>query len=264
MKKYWVYFKTCYQSRLEYRGDMVIYSLSSSFTPMLGLALWLATSNSGNLPFSNTELIAYFIAVIYMGIASEMWQSWLVAENVNDGSFSTYLLKPFHPILRYVIDNFSDKIYKMSMVTITLLIVYFIIPQAVWAQFHLTVISVFSSIIALVFGYIIMFLIEYSIGLSAVWFYDIGFLKNWMDLFYTIFAGRFVPLIFFPAILLNFAIFLPFRYTVSFPVEIILGKLSSSQIMLGFMIEAFWVGAIFLIYKLIYKKFAQDFQGHGS
>ncbi len=231
---------------------------------MMGLALWLTTANFGRLPFSDTELIAYFIAVIYIGIASEMWQSWFVAENVNDGTFSTYLLKPFHPIMRYIIDNFSDKIFKMTIVTIILFSAHFLIPQTVWGQFNFSPLIIALTLLSLSLGYIMMFLLEYSIGLSAVWFYDIGFLKTWIDLTYTIFAGRLIPLIFFPVALLNFSILLPFRYTVSFPVEIILGKLSSSQIVLGFIIEIFWVGAIFLIYKLIYKKFAKDFQGHGS
>lgn len=264
MRKFWAYFKIFYQARFEYRGDMLIYSLSSASTPLLGLALWLTTANSNNLPFNNSELIAYFIAAIFVGIATEMWQSWFVSEDITTGNFSALLLKPFPVILKYVLDNLSDKVYKISMIVIPMILIYFVIPKNVWNQYHLNPYSLVLFLLALIFGYVIIFLIEFSVGLSTVWFYDIGFLKSFFDLAGTFFAGKLIPLIFFPGILLNIAIFLPFRYTVSFPIEILLGKLQPNQLLLGFSVEIFWVILIFLTYKLIYLMFKKNYQGFGS
>lgn len=54
---------------------MVIFSLGSILIPLTGLAMLLAASNFGTLPHSQYELIAYFIAAVYIIVITEMWQS---------------------------------------------------------------------------------------------------------------------------------------------------------------------------------------------
>lgn len=233
--------------------------------PIIGLALWLTISSvNSNLPYTSSELILYFILAAYVGIVTEMWQAWFINERINDGSFSTMLLKPFPVFAKYMLENWGDKTFKITAFSLSLPIMYLIIPNTVWNQLDLSLLTILLFLLALIMGYLIMFFIELSIGFSSVWFYDISFLKSYNDLASTIFAGRFVPLIFFPGIIASVAIFLPFRYAISFPIEVLLNKLSFNQLILGFGIEIFWFILMFIVYKLIYRSFEKNYKGYGA
>ena len=66
----------------------------------MGLAIWLTTSQFGKLPYNNYEIIAYFIAAIYMVIVTEMWQSYALMSQIKNGDISGFLLRPVSIILK--------------------------------------------------------------------------------------------------------------------------------------------------------------------
>lgn len=264
MSKYWALVKIHFQLRLAYRADMLIYSFSSALFPIIGLALWLTTAQFNNLPYSHYELIIYFMLAIYIGIATEMWQSWFISEEINDGSFSKYLLKPLSILQECISELISDKTYKMSMVTLLAPVVYLMIPRQIWAEVSVTLSSMLLFILALIIGFIIVFLIELTVGLSTIWFYDISFIKSYLDLANTLFSGKFIPLLFFPAFLSQINSFLPFQYSVSFPIEVLLNKLSMTQLIYGFSMEIVWLLITIVLYKIVYSKFKKNYQGYGA
>lgn len=243
---------------------MLIFSIGSIITPIIALALWLTASSHTSVSYNQNELILYFVFAVYVGIVTEMWQAWAINERINNGDFSTLLTKPFPILMNFILENLGDKTYKIATISLSVPLVYLLVPVNIWAQINISLVSTFLFLLALVMGYLIMFFIEMSIGLSAVWFYEIGFLKNYLDLATTIFAGRVVPLVFFPGILLSIANFLPFRYSISFPIEIIINKLGFSDIIFGFGIGIFWLILTFMIYKLIYKSFVKSYKGYGG
>lgn len=243
---------------------MIIYSLSTALIPLLGLALWFTTSNFSNLPYTKFELLAYFMAVLYVGTATGMWQSWYINESINNGNFSAYIIKPISIFERYLTELLSDASYKVMVISLLLPISYIFIPREVWGQFSINFVSLSLFAVSVIVGFMVLFFIELSIGLSSVWFYDIDFLKGSIDVTNLLFAGKFVPLVFLPPFLSNVAIFLPFRYAVSFPVEILLHRLSNQAIIFGFTIEFFYFAVTFIIYNLILKMFLKNYKGYGA
>lgn len=265
MKKYLLLLKTFFQLRLEYRGDMVIYSITSVLTPIIGLALWLTTStHSTTLPFNNYQLIAYFIAIMFVGVVTETWQAWFINESINNGNFSSFLIKPLSVFTRYVTENLSDKAFKLMILSIILIIVSFYIPKNFFDSISVTSLSILLFLITLVIGYLIAFFIELSIGLSSVWLYEIGFLKYFMDITGTFFGGRFVPLAFLPSWLGVVAAFFPFRYTISFPVEVLFNKVGQGGLFYGLVIDFLWLLVSFFVYRIILYKFGKNYQGYGA
>ncbi len=152
----------------------------------------------------------------------------------------------------------------MSMITLAAPLVYLLVPKEILSNFLITPESVALFTVALILGYLIVFMIELSVGLSTVWFYDIGFLKSYLDLANTFFAGKFIPLAFLPIFLSSLAIFLPFRYALAFPIELLLNKLDSNQIIIGFIIEVIWLGAMVFVYKIIRSLFNKSYKGYGG
>lgn len=264
MRKFWAFIKIFYLERLEYRSDMVVYSIGTILTPIIGLALWLTAANFNILPYDKYQVIAYFIAVIYIGTITEMWQSWPISEDINEGRFSYVLIRPISIITRYASENISDKIFKIIVITISVPILFFLIPGEVWSQFVFTPLSIILFLYSLIIGYMLIFFIELSIGLSAVWLNDIDFLKNALSLVGDLLAGRFIPLAFLSGVLLSIASILPFRYIVSFPIELLLNNLTTDQIIFGLIAESIWFLMSILIYKLIFLAFEKSYRGYGA
>lgn len=232
--------------------------------PVLGLALLTVSSQKASLPYSQMELIVYFVGVMIIGILTEQWQSWFIAEDINSGDFSFNLLRPFSTYLKLIVEKLSDVSFKLGTISLLLIISINFIPKTFLNQLTFTPVSVMLFLISLVMGFLIVFTLEVNIGLAAVWFYDIDFIKKFIELFNYTFSGRFIPLVFFPPSFALIGSFLPFRYTVSFPLEILLNKLNPNQIVTGMSIELFWLIAVGLGYKYISSQFSKKYQGFGA
>lgn len=173
-------------------------------------------------------------------------------------------MKPISIFTTLCAENLSDKIFKITVITISAPIIYLIVPSGVWSQFLITPVSLLLFILAVVIGYLIFFLIEVTIGLTGVWTSDIDFLKFYLGIGSYIFSGSFIPLAFFPELLKTLSVFLPFKYTVSFPIEILLNKLTINKILEGYAVGLVWLVLSFIMYKIVFWRFNKSYQGYGA
>ena len=65
-------------------------------------------------------------------------------------------------------------------------------------------------------------------------------------------AGVVAPVPLLPAAMQTAAHFLPFRYMVGFPVEILTGQLTAAQVAQGFAIQAAWLAVALLLARLVW------------
>ena len=54
-------------------------------------------------------------------------------------------------------------------------------------------------------------------------------------------AGQVAPVSLLPGVLQGVAVYLPFRYMIGFPVEILTGNLTRGDLLLGFLLQAGWL-----------------------
>jgi ABC-2 type transport system permease protein len=64
-----------------------------------------------------------------------------------------------------------------------------------------------------------------------------------------LFSGQFVPLTLMPKIVQDIAQYLPFQLLIYYPVQLILGKLSTEQIMQGYVMSFVWLGIAWLFFQ---------------
>ena len=79
----------------------------------------------------------------------------------------------------------------------------------------------------------------------------------------SLFSGEFIPIPFLPQIGRFLLELLPFRYTLSFPVEILLGRLNDYQKEIGFLTATVWLVILFIIYKIVFKKAIKKYEAEG-
>jgi ABC-2 type transport system permease protein len=96
------------------------------------------------------------------------------------------------------------------------------------------------------------------IGMAAFWFDQSKSLIHLKWMSEGIFGGAWLPLYFFPQWLQIFAKFTPFYYWFFFPIELVLKKLSPSEITFGLAASVAWVIILKILttrlwHKALYK-----------
>lgn len=218
---------------LTYRGDFVIYMLSVVTTPVISLLIWRAALASGaNLPVDRQYLTTYFVL---LGIVNMLTSSWLdlwLAEMIRLGNLSIWLVRPGSAMLNLIANNLSEKAFKLVVLTPMIAVFWWVFRHAVvvpadpgrWLFF----------VASIVLGVVMMFAITVVIGSLAFWLTDIGGISRGLSLFVSVLSGQIVPLALMPVWAGTFVRWQPFRFTVSFPLELMVGDLGAMDVALGF------------------------------
>jgi ABC-2 type transport system permease protein len=106
---------------------------------------------------------------------------------------------------------------------------------------------------ALLLAWGLRFFWGYWLALLAFWATRADALLAVQDALVFLLAGVVAPVPLLPAGLQAVSVFLPFRYMVGFPVEILTGQLSGSDLLLGFAVQAAWLAVALLLVHLVWR-----------
>lgn len=252
MKKLLIFIKLSISSAIEYRGDILLYVFGNITQPMVILLIWLAISkSSGTLPISQNELIVYYLLVIILHLITSTWGAIFITSDIRLGKLSPFLTKPASYLLHQIGNNIGEKLIK-AIYTIPLVIILGLIFHATLPE--LSFISLIIFIISCFLSATIMFMIDICIGICAFWMETTESLEDLFDMLLHLFSGRLAPLFMLPIFMQNIAFITPFRYLLSFPIEIITGKISPTQVVIGIGFQLFWLTLSIFVYKVLWGK----------
>jgi len=261
MKKFLAEFRACWNLVLEYRLQVFIWILTIVL-PLIMLAVWLSIAAGGPVAgYDRTRFIAYYLAALIVRNMTGMWFIWEMDSEMRLGALSFRLLKPMNPIVHYMALALSSRpIRLLILVPMSVLAVAWI-PGLNWA-------TDFSSLllfaVSLVGAWTILFLMQYTIGLAGFWITrTIGLNDAWFFT-YSLTSGYLVPLDLFPPVVREVLAYLPFRYTMSFPVEILTNRVSGIAIFQGIAMQWIWSAAIYLVYQWVWKRGLRRYSAVGA
>jgi ABC-2 type transport system permease protein len=99
----------------------------------------------------------------------------------------------------------------------------------------------------------VAFLLDYLIGSLAFWIQDVRGIIEAKNLVAAFLAGQIVPLALFPGQISGFVLAQPFRYTLSFPLEVLVGGLSGRELALGFALQAGYCVLLWGLYRITWR-----------
>lgn len=264
-RKYWVAAKIRWQNLFEYRFDILVYTISNCIVPLLGLALWASASDGRAFRgYESREILIYFLLVAWISNLTHVWGSYFIGEDINRGNFSNFLLKPLFVTQYYLIWILSEKVYKTLFMSVVLISLSFYIFGDIYWIGEFRIINIVLFLISIILGFMIAFFLDIIIGISTFWVHDNDFIRQFYSLFEIVFSGKLIPLAFFPSLFYGILIFSPTRYWISFPIEVLMGKLNSQQLVQGFMIEVVWLLVAYGVYKFLMNKGIRLYQGYGA
>ncbi len=255
--------KTGIASMLQYRATLFIWLIGNILEPLIYLVVWSTVSRSSGGSIGGYDakgFAAYYIVLMLVNQATFTWVMYEFDYRVREGMFSPVLLHPVHPIHADIAANLSSKVVSLPFMfgaAVGLTAIFH--PAFRFAAWSLAV-----FVPALVLGFLVRFLVEWTIALAAFWTTRVTAINQIHFMAMLFFSGQIAPLAVLPAPLRVVATILPFRWTVGFPVELILGRLTPGQALAGFGAQAAWLIAAAVIVKFAWRASVKNYSAVGA
>ena len=226
MKKYLTLFRVNWQNSLQYRASTVIYIVGYGLYISVLLYLWFSVYQSGSRMgnYSASDMMTYYVLQLIMNTVILSYISWELIDQIREGFFSNFLVKPLNGILYWFTINLSGKILEMIYIGSALLVLYltlgeyFILPAGIQAGFFF--------FLSLFLALCLSFLLDFCIAMIAFWLIQVRVFKFMLQYLMFFFAGAILPLDLFPGWLQGIVNVLPFQYIIFVPIQIYLGKMT--------------------------------------
>jgi ABC-2 type transport system permease protein len=256
-------FKTTFATMVQYRASLFIWMISSVLEPLVYLIVWSTVSNgSGGSVGSYTAggFAAYYIAFMLVNQVTYTWVMYEYEYRVRQGSLSFALLKPVHPIHSDISDNLSSKLITLPV----LLVVAGGLALAFHPTASLRLWAVLAFLPALALAFLVRFLLEWTLALAAFWTTRVSAINQIYFLLMLFLAGQIAPLTLFPGWIQVVADILPFRWMLGFPVELVLGRLTTLQALEGLGAQVAWVALSLLIIRAVWRAGVRVYSAVGA
>jgi viologen exporter family transport system permease protein len=254
-------FKVSFAEAVAYRAEFLVWMLSNTM-PLIMLALWSAVAREAPVGrFGQKEFVAYFLATFIVRQLTASWTAWTFNYEVRQGTLSQRLLRPIHPMLAMAVENLSAQPMRLLVaLPMAALWLWSVgagqVPRdpALWAAFVLAILG----------GWLITFFANFAIGCLA--FFMESSIKA-MDVYvttYFVFSGYLIPVELFPPAVRAVADWLPFRYQIGFPVELITSAHDRGAALAMLGRQWIWVAAELAGVILVWRKGLARFAAYGG
>ncbi|MBN2015937.1 ABC-2 family transporter protein [Candidatus Dojkabacteria bacterium] len=264
MKKHLQLIKLTIMETIEYRGKIIIWFLAGSIAPLIALAIWL--SSMGDQAYANGISKSYIIT--YYGlilICGQLFFPHVVRETerrIQDGSLNIFLTRPL-TLPKYTITHESTWKVLETLFALPFLIIFFVAFKDYIVVEQTNSLLILLALALFTTGYLINLLYDFCIGSLAFWIFKTSSITRTSDLIFSLTSGRIIPLMFLPSFLQKIVNFLPFKYTLYLPINILMGQMTKEEILTSALIQLSWLIFMLMLRKFIWSKGIRKYEGVG-
>jgi ABC-2 type transport system permease protein len=241
-----------------------MYLLYWLVSPIIYLAVWTSIAHSkGSVNgFTANDFVTYYLTLLVVDQVTSNIVIHTFAYKVQDGSLSGELIRPIHPMLtNALVNNIAFKALTiMGFIPVWILLFFLYRPD----YSHLTLTSILVALPAMIIGFLVGFLLSAAITSLAFWTTRVYSIHEFYYAMILLFSGQFVPLPLMPKLIQDVAQYLPFQLLIYFPIQLILGKLSSAQIIQGYVVGSIWLAVAISVFTWVWRNGVKRFSAVGA
>jgi len=248
---------------VQYRADAFLWMVAEAIIPLVSLTIWFTVAKSSTNVPTPQDILTYYVLVILIKLATDAWGGVFLAQEILNGEIIKSLIRPLAVVWYNIANNLFEKILKAI---IPVPIIIFILVR--WSDhfspaiYQPTRIALF--VLSLSLAMILSFTIDFILGMIAFWIEDNFQLRRYRYLLESFTSGLLIPLVFMPTALVGIIGFLPFRFIISAPAEIITGQTILINTVAILAIQAAWVVITILAAIFIWHKGLQRYAPPGQ
>jgi len=253
--------RTSFAAAVAYRSQFLVWILATN-TPLIMLALWSSVAREAPFGrFGQRAFVAYFLLTLVVRLLTGTWVVWEMNMEIKDGTLSQRLLRPVHPFLVYAVDNVAAVPMRALVSLPVALVVVLTVARSELTHDPLLWVVAPLSILG---AWLISFAAMLAIGaLGLFWESSIGLWDLWFAL-YFVFSGYLFPLALFPRALAPWVAVSPFRYSLAFPVEAMLGMVSRSEALTGLGVQWAYALSFLAVALVVFRRGLVRYAAYGG
>lgn len=247
-----------------YRLSFILWRVRLVVQLLVVYFMWWAIFSEHRELFGYTQgamltyiLFSSFVRPFVMGTRTQE-----VAEYIRSGSLSNYLVRPIRFLGFCASRDIADKLLNIFFAVFEIIILYLLLRPPLLIQTNVAMIL--FAFIALVMGMILFFYFSLLLSYMGFWTPDVWAPRFLSFVFAEFFTGALFPLDILPAPLYLVSQSLPFFYFIYFPLKVYLGQLSPMAILQGFLVGLIWVGGLWGLAQIVWKRGLRVYTAEGK
>lgn len=165
------------------------------------------------------QMITYFAIASLINYIIMDFADWNLQMLIQTGKFLTFALRPMSHVYFAFCQKVGHRILGVIFEFIPLFLIFTFI-----LKIRLFPARAFWAVISIALGFIMMFLVDYCVGITAFWLTRTSGVRRMFLLLRDICSGVLVPLTLFPDILQKVFFILPFQFITYVPVRVFIGS----------------------------------------
>lgn len=266
LRRTWALYRALFRvgllEQIQYRASSLIWMLGALVEPTVYLVVWSTVAKSKGAAvggYTASDFAAYYMILLVVNHMTFTWIMQVFQFRVQFGGLAFELLRPVHPIHTDICANLAYKLLMFVVMAPALLVLYVAFePRFVVADTWVLFVP------ALVLAFLMRFMLEWTLALAAFWTTRITAANQAYFSLMLLLSGRVAPMAVLPVWLQDVAHQLPFYYTVAFPVELALGKVTMAAAWSGLLHQFLWALAALALIAFVWRRAVRQFSAVGS
>jgi ABC-2 type transport system permease protein len=247
----------------QYRALLILWLISLLIEPIIFLVVWstvVSTQGGAIKGFSAGDFAGYYLVMLFVRQATIGTNPQYQARRIREGSMSFTLLRPVHPIHVDFAQTNAEKFASLPI----LIAMGLGIGLLFGAQISPPLWSGLAFAPALIFAILLRFSFQWAFSLIAFWTSRVdGAWLTYVTL-QTFLGGILAPLVLMPRPIQVIASVLPFRWALSFPVELAMGRLTPIEALLGFAVQIAWLIVSLVLIQIMWRAGVRRYGAEGG
>ncbi len=104
-------------THVHYRVEVAVWAVGLILQPVIYLAVWVAVAQASGdnvAGYGTHDFAAYFIVLLVVRHLTSVWVIYTLGGEIRSGTLSPHLLRPFHPIHRFIAGILASKLIISS------------------------------------------------------------------------------------------------------------------------------------------------------
>jgi ABC-2 type transport system permease protein len=190
-----------------------------------------------------------------------IWHMWEFEYRIRNGTFSPLLLRPVHPIHHDVCENLTYKLVGLVGILPAAVVLGFVFGADLSATTPATVLAFLPAVLL---AMVLRFVVEWCVALAAFWLTKVSAMNTVFFSLFTFLGGQFAPLSVLPGWAQTLAAWTPFPWTLAFPVEVLLGRRTGAELLLGYGAQLGWIVVAVLVLRLLWARATRRYSAVGA
>lgn len=264
MKKYILVINNSFQQYFAYRLNFILWRVRIVLFLLISFFLWqtIFASNKQIFGYNEAQMLTYIVFISFVDGIVLSTQTFRIAEDINFGGLSNYLLKPINYFGYVFAKDIADKLINTVFSVFEILMLILILRPPILIQTNPVLLLMLIS--AVIIASLIYFEINILLSFIGFWSKETWAPRFIFSILISFLAGIYFPLDILPSPLYQFLRLLPFTYLVFFPLKLYLGQISSQFILQGFSVNLFWVLVLWLSVRSVWKKGLKVYTAEGG